>query len=111
MKRRHCHNNGGNFYSRAQVFNHMGFDHYTSKEFMNILQNTPNGWATDDVLLKYIDESMNTTEGQDFVFTVSVQGHGEYPTEKLIENPKIVVTGPEDESKKKCMGILCQYGS
>ena len=25
------HNNGGNFYSRAQVFNHMGFDHYTSK--------------------------------------------------------------------------------
>ena len=35
------HNNGGNFYSRAQVFNHMGFDHYTSKEFMNILQTTP----------------------------------------------------------------------
>ena len=35
------HNNGGNFYSRAQVFNKMGFDHYTSKEFMNILQTTP----------------------------------------------------------------------
>ena len=34
------HNNGGNFYSRAQVFNNMGFDHYTSKEFMNILQTT-----------------------------------------------------------------------
>ena len=30
------HNNGGNFYSRAEVFNHMGFDHYTSKEFMHI---------------------------------------------------------------------------
>ena len=43
---------------------------------------------------------MNTTEGQDFVFTISVQGHGEYPTEKVIENPKIVVTGPEDEGKK-----------
>lgn len=94
------HNNGGNFYSRAQVYNHMGFDHYTSKEFMNILQTTPNGWATDDVLLKYLDQSMNTTEGQDFVFTVSVQGHGEYPTENVIENPKIVVTGPEDEGKK-----------
>lgn len=94
------HNNGGNFYSRAQVFNHMGFDHYTSKEFMNILQTTPNGWATDDVLLSNIEESMNTTEGQDFVFTISVQGHGEYPTEKVIENPKIVVTGPEDEGKK-----------
>lgn len=94
------HNNGGNFYSRAQVFNNMGFDHYTSKEFMNILQTTPNGWATDDVLLSYIDESMNTTEGQDFVFTVSVQGHGEYPTEKVLEDPDIVVTGPEDEGER-----------
>ena len=34
------HNNGGNFYSRADVFNMMGFDSYTSKEFMNILQYT-----------------------------------------------------------------------
>ena len=60
------HNNGGNFYSRAQVFNHMGFDHFTSKEFMNILQTTPNGWATDDILVPNIMESMDTTEGQDF---------------------------------------------
>ena len=48
------HNNGGNFYSRAQVFNNMGFDHYTSKEFMNILQTTPKGWATDDILVPNI---------------------------------------------------------
>ena len=26
------HNNGGNFYSRAEVFEQMGFDTYTSKE-------------------------------------------------------------------------------
>ena len=37
------HNNGGNFYSRSRVFNNMGFDSYTSKEFMNILQFTENG--------------------------------------------------------------------
>ncbi len=94
------HNNGGNFYSRAQVYNHMGFDHYTSKEFMNILQTTPTGWATDDILLPNIKESMATTEGQDFVFTVSVQGHGDYPTEQVIENPEIKVTGPEDEGTR-----------
>lgn len=91
------HNNGGNFYSRAKVFNHMGFDHYTSKEFMNVLQTTPKGWATDDVLIPNIMESMDTTEGQDFVFTISVQGHGDYPTEKMIENPTITVGGVEDE--------------
>ena len=94
------HNNGGNFYSRAQVFNNMGFDHYTSKEFMNILQTTPKGWATDDILVPNIMESMDTTEGQDFVFTVSVEGHGEYPTEKVLENPEIIVSGVEDEGKR-----------
>ena len=45
------HNNGGNFYSRARVFNNMGFDSFTSKEFMNILQKTENGWSKDDILL------------------------------------------------------------
>ena len=94
------HNNGGNFYSRAQVFNNMGFDHYTSKEFMNILQTTAKGWATDDILVPNIMESMDTTEGQDFVFTISVQGHGEYPTEPVLENPEIIVTGVEDEGER-----------
>lgn len=94
------HNNGGNFYSRAQVYNHMGFDHFTSKEFMNILRTTPNGWATDDILIPNILQSMDTTEGQDFVFTVSVQGHGDYPTEKVIENPKITISGVEDEGRR-----------
>ena len=94
------HNNGGNFYSRAKVYNDMGFDHYTSKEFMNILKTTPKGWATDDILVPNIMESMDTTEGQDFVFTVSVQGHGDYPTEPTLENPEIKVTGVEDEGKR-----------
>lgn len=94
------HNNGGNFYSRSQVFNHMGFDHYTSKEFMNILQTTPKGWATDDILIPHILQSMDTTKGQDFVFAISVQGHGDYPTEKVLENPEIVVSGVEDEGKR-----------
>ncbi len=94
------HNNGGNFYSRAKVFNNMGFDHYTSKEFMNILQTTPKGWATDDVLIPNILESMDTTEGQDFVFAISVQGHGDYPVEPMFENPEIIVGGLEDEGRR-----------
>ena len=94
------HNNGGNFYSRAEVYNQMGFDSFTSKEFMNILQTTPKGWATDDILVPNIMESMDTTEGQDFVFTISVEGHGEYPTEKVLEDPEIVVSGVEDEGER-----------
>lgn len=94
------HNNGGNFYSRSRVFNNMGFDSYTSKEFMNILQLTENGWAKDDILIEHIMEAMDDTEQQDFVFGISVQGHGEYPEEQIIENPKIKVEGIEDEALK-----------
>lgn len=94
------HNNGGNFYSRAKVFNNTGFDSYTSKEFMNILQTTENGWAKDDILIQHIMEAMDTTDGQDFVFGISVQGHGDYPEERIIENPKILVEGIADEAVK-----------
>ncbi len=94
------HNNGGNFYSRADVFNNMGFDDYTSKEFMNILQLTENGWAKDNVLTQHILNAMNSTEQQDFVFGITVEGHGGYPEEKVIENPRIAVQGIEDEGVK-----------
>ena len=93
------HNNGGNFYSRAKVFNNIGFDTFTSKEFMNILQLTENGWAKDDILLTHIADALDSTEQQYFVFTISVQGHGNYPETKLIENPRITVSGMETEEK------------
>ncbi len=94
------HNNGGDFYSRARVFNNIGFDSYTSKEFMNILQMTENGWAKDDILIQHIMDAMDSTKQQDFVFGISVQGHGDYPEERVIENPKILVEGIEDEAAK-----------
>ncbi len=92
------HNNGGNFYSRADVFNNMGFDSYTSKEFMNILQYTENGWAKDNVLTQHILNAMDSTEQQDFVFCITVEGHGDY--EEVVENPEILVEGIEDEELK-----------
>ena len=94
------HDNTGNFYSRASVFNNMGFDTFTSKEFMNVLQTTENGWAKDEILTQHIMEAMDTTKQEDFVFTVSVQGHGNYPETQVIENPKIKVEGIEDEALK-----------
>lgn len=94
------HDNTGNFYSRANVFNNMGFDTFTSKEFMNVLQTTENGWAKDEILTQHIMEAMDTTKQEDFIFTVSVQGHGNYPETQVIENPKIKVEGIEDEALK-----------
>lgn len=94
------HNNGGNFYSRADVFNYMGFDSYTSKEFMHVLELTENGWATDDILTEHIMNSMDSTEQQDFVFCITVEGHGDYPEEPTIQDPEIEIFGIEDEGTK-----------
>ena len=94
------HNNGGNFYSRSTVYDHMGFDSYTSKEFMNILQVTPQGWAKDNILIEHIEDALNTTPNQDFVFTVSVEGHGSYPEDYEMENPPVKLTGIEDKGKQ-----------
>ena len=43
---------------------------------------------------------MDQTEGHDFIFTISVQGHGDYPEEPMFENPEIKVTGVEDEGRR-----------
>ena len=94
------HNNTATFYSRNNAFSMMGFDSFTSKELMNITQYTPNGnWPTDDVLVQETVKAMNATEDQsDFVYTITVEGHGDYPSEKILEDPAITVTGAPDEA-------------
>lgn len=89
------HNNGGNFYSRANAFSKMGFDTFTSKEMINIQEYTPLGtWPTDDCLIDEVRKSLDKTPGQpDFTYTITVSSHGSYPTEKVLENPEIAVTG------------------
>ena len=93
------HNNKATFYSRVDVFPNLGFETYTSKEYMDISNETPNGWLKDDVLVGAVMDCLESTEGQDYIFTISVQGHGDYPSEKLIENPVITVTGSPTEAK------------
>lgn len=95
------HNNGGNFYSRANAFAKMGFDTFTSKEMINIQEWTPLGtWPTDDCLIEETRKSLDVTPDQpDFTYTITVQGHGSYPTERVIENPEILVSGADTEEE------------
>ncbi len=94
------HNNTATFYSRNNAFSMMGFDTFTSKELMNITEYTPNGnWPTDTVLVNETVKAMDSTENQaDFVYTITVGAHGDYPTEKVITDPAITVTGAADEA-------------
>lgn len=92
------HNNSAAFYDRDLVFSNLGYDTFTSKECMDIKKWTENGWAEDAILTEQINDVLDSTENQDFIYTISVQGHGDYPTTEVLENPTIEVEGIEDEA-------------
>ena len=93
------HNNKGTFYTRQKVFKMLGFDTFTSIEYMNIEETTPLGWAKDKYLTKSIVDALKSTEGQDYIYTISVQGHGDYPTTPVENHSKITVSGLDDTER------------
>ena len=95
------HDNEANFYSRKTVYRNLGFDAFVSEEYMlNQDDVNENGWMRDDNLIAPIISCLDSTEGQDYVFTVSVQPHGSYPTEEVLEDPVITVDGIMTEEQK-----------
>ena len=97
------HNNEANFYGRRSIFPNLGFDTFTSAEYMkDENQKNPLGWTKDSVLTDEIVKCLDSTEGPDYVYTISVQGHGDYPSEPVLENPEITVSGaPTEEENNK----------
>ena len=92
------HDNTATFYSRNVVFSNLGYDTFSSIETMNIDDFTPMGWAKDYFLTDEIVAALDSTEGQDYIYTISVQGHGSYPTEGDYDYP-ITVSGLDDQAK------------
>ncbi|MDO4616370.1 MAG: LTA synthase family protein [Lachnospiraceae bacterium] len=94
------HNNEATFYSRNTVYPMLGFDTFTSEEYMtDVSDTTETGWIKDHILTGEIMNCLDSTEGADYIYTVSVQGHGDYPTEETIKDPQITVTGAENKEK------------
>ena len=95
------HNNTATFYGRNKVFSNLGFDSFTSVEYMNNITLNPNGWAKDDVMvdeiLKTLDDNKNKS---DFTFGITVQSHGKYNDVKTDSKDPVKVynapTGKEE---------------
>lgn len=73
------HNNEATFYDRNHVFPQLGFDTFTPIEYMYDIERNPGGWCKDLMLTDEIIKTLDSTEGSDFIYTISVQGHGAYP--------------------------------
>lgn len=96
------HNHRGVFYNRNTVFANMGMDTFTSIEYMSNVEKTPKNWAKDEILIDCMMDALESTKSRDMIYTISVQGHGKYPGEQVLENPKIKVTSaPSEELKWK----------
>lgn len=94
------HNNEADFYSRRTVFPMLGFDSFTSAEYMpDITDTTETGWIKDHILTDEILKCLESSENRDYIYTISVQGHGDYPAEPILDHPEIRVTGAEDREK------------
>ena len=97
------HNNTATFYGRKNVFTRLGYDSFTSVEYMNPQSYTVNDWVKDEVLTEEIMKVLKSTDEKDYIYTISVQGHGDYPKESVLENTVIDVTGGYDSLEEKYM--------
>ena len=91
------HNNTATFYGRNKVFSNLGFDSFTSVEYMNNITLNPNGWVKDDVMVDEILRTLNTNrEKPCFTFGITVQSHGKYnDVDPDAKDPIEVYNSPE----------------
>jgi len=87
------HNNEGTFYQRNEVYKNLGFESFTSIEYFPNPTYNPYGWAEDAMLTDEILHLLSSTEESDFVFTVAVQSHGDYPDDYVAVEGDVTVTG------------------
>ncbi len=96
------HNNDATFYQRHTVYPNLGFDTFTSMEYMYLTSSdyTQKKWVKDAVLTEHIANCLDyTPDGVDFVFTVSVEGHGSYPNQYVPGMSNVRVTSTEGETQ------------
>lgn len=95
------HNHRALFYNRNEVYANMGFDSFTSVEYMNNIIKTPTGWCKDKIMIDNILQIMRESKTRDFMHIVSVEGHGSYPTEQVFTAPYTNVQMDDLASKWK----------
>lgn len=94
------HNHRGAFYNRNIALANLGFQTFTSLEYMSSVSKTPKNWAKDKILTEQIFDALKSTPNEDYIYTISVQGHGKYPTEEMIKNPVVKVTEASTDELK-----------
>ena len=88
------HNNNVSFYDRNKVFANLGLENFITMENMDVNIRNEAGWSRDAILTNHIMNTLEATAKTDLIYTISVQGHGDYPTSGQMELP-IRVSGQD----------------
>ncbi|MBE7055992.1 MAG: LTA synthase family protein [Ruminococcaceae bacterium] len=108
------HNYQGEFFNRNKVYYYMGFDRYIPYETMSGIVKRPGSiWAGDAVLKDEVAAALDNSEGKDFVFTVSVQLHGNYKAIPKENYPMKMWINPDEkgEINEEFEGQIAYYTS
>lgn len=95
------HDHRALFYNRNEVYANLGFDSFTSVEYMNDVSFTPTNWCKDKTMISDIMNIMTSTPERDMMHIVSVEGHGKYPEEQVYKHPYTTVTAKDEVTKWK----------
>ncbi len=97
------HNNSASFYDRNIIYSNLGFDTFTSIEYMYNVKRNSLSWSKDSSLIPAINDCLDSSDKLDLIYTVGVQTHGSYPDDKVDKENKISVSGVDDESLKNSL--------
>lgn len=73
------HNHTAEFYDRNLVYSNLGFDSFTPIECMTDIKRNSIGWAKDEMIADEILNVLDSTNGLDFIYAITVECHGKYP--------------------------------
>ncbi len=104
------HDNTATFYDRNLVFAHLGFDRFVSDEYMYNLEYTSVGWPKDKCLTDEIVRAISASDTRDFIYAISVQPHGKYPTDLEAERAEpIQITSGFEEGQESLQASYTYY--
>ncbi|MTK76817.1 sulfatase-like hydrolase/transferase, partial [Turicibacter sanguinis] len=78
------HNYKGDFYGRNIVYKNLGFDTFSSIELLPPYELSLNNWPKDETLILPMLQAIKSTEGPDFIYTITMESHGSYSDENMI---------------------------
>lgn len=103
------HNNTASFYGRNKVFTNLGYDSFSTIETMDSRNTTAIGWAKDYILTDQIMDVLQSTTGPDYVYTISVQGHGDYYKENAqADDPEIMVNNVSEKKQQDAVNYYVE---